>query len=139
MRRASVSSAGPEMVAWPSRTALGTVRPPARRIGPSGERDRDECPHRRVAGGDRGHLEPERHQRDEHGERDQAVHGPGVGGDAPVVGGDAVHGGGIDRILPDLHVEHEVEPEHGEQESRARCGHDLHRRRFSHADSRGHR
>ncbi len=65
-------------------------------------------------------LDDDARQRRQHRERDEAIHRPGAGGHAGVVGGDrrqhrlrqicAVV------VTTHLHVVHEVEPQHGEQE-----------------------
>ena len=67
---------------------------------------------------------------DEHGERDEAVHRERVGGDAPVVAGDRCQRrlGKVTPTVPaHLHVVHEVEPEHGEQEARTGRDERVHR------------
>jgi len=80
-------------------------------------------------------LNGERGDRDDHDDGDEMPHGPRRRGDAPIIRGDGTH----DRLrklgssmAKNLDVEHEVHPQHGEQEAAARSkdqGLDVHRRR----------
>ena len=103
----------------PRRTAAGTVLPPARAIATSASGSE---PTRASSGCRRARLHDDRGRRGQHRRRHEPVHRPGARGHAGVVGGDrGQHRLGQHRaaVADDLDVEHEVEPEDGEQEAGA--------------------
>ena len=105
----------------PSRTAAGTVCAPARLTATSVSNERDHgAPVGEVVAEQQRDLRADRRQ---HGEHDEPAHRSGRGRDPRVVRRDRGQhrlrqlGAGVPSHL---HVEHEVEPQHGEQEARAR-------------------